>query len=148
MAALAWEISTLEGTTRMLDNLKSYGKGLIRTEVRSQKHGSSPRVFRGYVDRPASGGNEGIAQEGGGAGRQIRVMPGVGAQGGAEGERHALGGADGGWVRGGGGHALGGAKKGRGGGSVRSRRRDGRGEERKGLPGVERGPTNELGGKG
>ena len=38
MAALAWEISTLEGTTRMLDNLKSYGKELIRTEVRSQKH--------------------------------------------------------------------------------------------------------------
>eukprot|EP00904_Undaria_pinnatifida_P011850 jgi/Undpi1/7796/HiC_scaffold_23.g10269.m1 len=76
MAALAWEISTLEGTTGMLDNLKSYGKELIRTEA-------------------------------------------WGRRGGAEGERHALGGADGGWVRGGGGHALGGAEGGRGGYALR-----------------------------
>ena len=45
MAALAWKISTLEGTTRMLDNLYSYDNELIRTEVRYQKHVSSPRGF-------------------------------------------------------------------------------------------------------
>ena len=45
MSALAWKISTLEGTTRMLDNLYSYDNELIRTEVRYQKHVSSPRGF-------------------------------------------------------------------------------------------------------
>ena len=38
MAELAWEISTLKGTTRNVDKLKSYGKNLIRTVVRAQKH--------------------------------------------------------------------------------------------------------------
>lgn len=78
LAALSWEISSLQGHTRMLDTLTDAAKALIKVELRSQTNTSSPRIFQGRIFRADNGGNESI-------GHGAEEAPGTGSQGGGGG---------------------------------------------------------------
>ena len=70
VAEICGPIHTIEGHTRVLENVKNYMRQVIAVEVRSQSNASSSRVFRGAASQSARRGGGGVGQrQQGGEGR-------------------------------------------------------------------------------
>ena len=85
VAEICGPIHTIDGHTRVLENVKNYMRQVVAVEVRSQSNASSSRVFRGAASQSARrrGGGVGQRQQGGeGRGGQRGSERGGGTGGG------------------------------------------------------------------
>ncbi|CAN0080325.1 unnamed protein product, partial [Ascophyllum nodosum] len=62
VAEICGTIHTIEGHTRVLENVKNYMREVVAVEVRSQSNASSSRVFRGAASQSARRGAGGVGQ--------------------------------------------------------------------------------------
>ena len=73
VAEICGLIHTIEGHTRVLENVKNYTRQVVAVEVRSQSNAPSSRVFRGAASQSARRG-------GGGEGREDNEGPSEGEE--------------------------------------------------------------------
>ena len=73
VADICGSIHTIEGHTRVLENVKNYMRQVVAVEVRSQSNASSSRLFRGATSQSARRGGGGVGQrQQGGEGRGVQ----------------------------------------------------------------------------